>query len=1130
MLYLFRIGDDDRRSPRHSPKTSPRRSPIAITSSNGAPKHIKKQDSYTMAIEEESDPEDYIDKEINRKIALKRTETVKTVVKECINENDDILFKIKRRARAEQEAMKKFKIDKENDYNEQMLIEDSNANIRLTSQQTDNVDNRLANLTGDGEEELPDLAAADVAAAAVLIQSAFKGFKVRKELEEMKAFHRNMSQPICEEHSPKPKHKTRQNSYMEAVCSPPDSFADEPVKRSWKTRQESYNEAINPQEENGKPEDWKKRQNSYLQAIGSSIDVQSQKQETGQGEAKSTNKNIRQDSYQKAVTSVSPNTSISEDSKMDSKFKKRQDSYQKAVDSLSEKSKSTSEPAYKKRQSSYQKAMSDNSTVSENPKNIKNNKNKEKKDAVSKEEKQKKQREPKLGVKLKKEKSTEKKKSKSPRRIPDSYQRPPSSSEDEEKSSSQKRSHKPRGATKKQAEKAGPTISSFSAAADVVNAAIRIQVGWRGYRARCEIREHHDSLDIADQENKEKKRRKPQRKPEKKHGEARGAWADVVNSCITIQRAYRKYRRNKLLKEIGVEDDCEKAEDAIVKIQAHFKGFQTRKAMVKQDIAVVKGKKVSKVVEKNRKSQHQSKVSTPVVNLGVQPKKRPLRTETYVVEDPYIKKTQVGVMKKSADDDLPDLNDSEVQMATVKIQSAFRGFKTRQEMKKRSAGDVVFAVLRIQRAFKRYKARKELKESLPDLNDSEVQMATVKIQSAFRGFKTRQDMKKRSAGDVVFAVLRIQRAFKRYKARKELKESLPDLNDSEVQMATVKIQSAFRGFKTRQDMKKKSAVDVISAVLRIQRAFKRYKAREAFKREEIKAKQAAVERAKKEAARAKEIKDKPHPKEPMTSIKRRQRHDSQQQTPKSELALKRNNEQEIKIKKEAVTYFGNLVPGEKGQPQVSKKTHVPSPLAAKKPQKITSTVVSKKDDLPDLCDKDIQKAAIQIQAAYRGFQTRKVVVKKKSMADIIHSATVIQRAFKKYKARKEESELPDLKAGDVVAATIKIQSAYKGFKTRQSIKKQKENDLPDLSAADVGHAALKIQSAYKGFKTRKMMKKHQEILPGTNLAKVTDATIKIQSAFRGHKSRKQVKENLNNEELPDLNAADVAAAAIKGSV
>merc|ERR1711936_1066902 len=116
----FRIGDDDRKSPRHSPKTSPRRSPITITSSNGTPKQMKKQDSYTMAIEEESDPEDYIDKEINRKIALKRTETVKTVVKECINENDDILFRIKRRTKAEQETLKKMKLDKENVYNEKL--------------------------------------------------------------------------------------------------------------------------------------------------------------------------------------------------------------------------------------------------------------------------------------------------------------------------------------------------------------------------------------------------------------------------------------------------------------------------------------------------------------------------------------------------------------------------------------------------------------------------------------------------------------------------------------------------------------------------------------------------------------------------------------------------------------------------------------------------------------------------------------------------------------------------------------------------------------------------------------------------------------------------------------------------
>merc|ERR1712045_941766 len=171
--------------------------------------------------------------------------------------------------------------------------------------------------------------------------------------------------------------------------------------------------------------------------------------------------------------------------------------------------------AYKKRQSSYQKAMSDNSTISEsvNQKNIKNSKNKERKDAASKEEKQRKkdakESDPKLGDKLKK--TSHKKQSKSPRRRPEAYQRPPSSSEEEDTSASLKRSHKPRGAGKKQLDKqksggkeakSGATISTFSGAADVVNAAIKIQVAYRGYRARCEIREHHDSVEINDEEER----------------------------------------------------------------------------------------------------------------------------------------------------------------------------------------------------------------------------------------------------------------------------------------------------------------------------------------------------------------------------------------------------------------------------------------------------------------------------------------------------------------------------------------------------------------------------------------------------------------------------------------------------
>merc|ERR1712013_957193 len=59
-------------------------------------------------------------------------------------------------------------------------------------------------------------------------------------------------------------------------------------------------------------------------------------------------------------------------------------------------------------------------------------------------------------------------------------------------------------------------------------------------------------------------------------------------------------------------------------------------------------------------------------------------------------------------------------------------------------------------------------------------------------------------------------------------------------------------------------------------------------------------------------------------------------------------------------------------------------------------------------------------------------------------------------------------------ATMKIQSAYRGFKTRKELKESGE-DLPDLKAADVAQATIKIQSAYKGFKVRKNIKEQQEL-------------------------------------------------------
>ena len=247
-----------------------------------------------MAIEEESDPEDYIDKEINRKIALKRTETVKSVVHATINENDDILFRIKRRQKAEQDAMKKMKVNKENVYIEKFVEDDANAN--LPASKTGKRGNDLYETVIEEFKKSPkmqrktgnDNLNEDEASenAAIVIQAMFKGYKIRKELDEIKAFHRNMSQPVDDDRSQSISESNkvtikggqrRQDSYLAAVCSPPDSFADDGpgTKRPWKARQESYAEAVNTQPREAKTADWQKRQNSYQAAVdgGAGLDL-----------------------------------------------------------------------------------------------------------------------------------------------------------------------------------------------------------------------------------------------------------------------------------------------------------------------------------------------------------------------------------------------------------------------------------------------------------------------------------------------------------------------------------------------------------------------------------------------------------------------------------------------------------------------------------------------------------------------------------------------------------------------------------------------------------------------------------------------------------------------------------------
>merc|ERR1711915_496835 len=111
--------------------------------------------------------------------------------------------------------------------------------------------------------------------------------------------------------------------------------------------------------------------------------------------------------------------------------------------------------------------------------------------------------------------------------------------------------------------------------------------------------------------------------------------------------------------------------------------------------------------------------------------------------------------------------------------------------------------------------------------------------------------------------------------------------------------------------------------------------------------------------------------------------------------------------------------------------------------------------------------------------------------------------------------------GDVATAAIKIQSAYKGFQTRKMIKKHKEV-LPDLNCAQVQDATIKIQSAYRGFKTRKQLQESGEDLPNLKCANVVGATLKIQAYYRGFKVRKAIRDQEARQRQAEANISEAA--------
>ena len=237
--------------------------------------------------------------------------------------------------------------------------------------------------------------------------------------------------------------------------------------------------------------------------------------------------------------------------------------------------------------------------------------------------------------------------------------------------------------------------------------------------------------------------------------------------------------------------------DAAVKIQAVYRGFQTRKKVKKYSAVdvVFAAMTIQRVFRKYIARKRQEKLEEGLPDL---------KSADVAMAAVKIQKVYRGFQtRKQQKEELPDLRAPEVAMAAVKIQKVYRGFQARQKVQMLKDPAVAVAAVRIQSVYKGFKTRKAMKpaetEDLPDLRRKDVKQAAVKIQAVYRGFQTRKQIKEDlpdlRAPEVAMAAVKIQKVYRGFQARKKVEV----LKDPEMAKAAVKIQAVYKGFKSRKE-------------------------------------------------------------------------------------------------------------------------------------------------------------------------------------------------------------------------------------------------------------------------------------------------------------------------------------------
>ncbi|XP_077862134.1 twitchin-like [Saccoglossus kowalevskii] len=343
-----------------------------------------------------------------------------------------------------------------------------------------------------------------------------------------------------------------------------------------------------------------------------------------------------------------------------------------------------------------------------------------------------------------------------------------------------------------------------------------------------------------------------------------------------------------------------------------------------------------------------------------------------------------------------DLDDPETKKAAIKIQASYRGFQAKKHRQQKETEVVVTKKV-------------EVEEEIDiDLDDPEVEAAAVKIQAGFKGLKARKQIKEEKS-----KVVKVE-------ASEEEVIDI-DLDDPEVEAAAVKIQAGFKGLKARRHIKEEKSKtvtvvettqdeeididlddpDVEKAAVKIQASFKGMKTRREVK------------------AKAPEKPETPKP-EPPKSSPEEEEIDIDLDDPETEKAALK-----IQASFKGLKARKNLA-AKKDEKQKEEPKPEPAPPKPAEEEEI---------DI-DLDDPETEKAALKIQAQFKGFKARKGAAAKKATEE-----PPKQEPPKPAPTEEEEIDI-DLDDPETEKAALKIQAQFKGMRARKGFGAKKAKEEP----------------------------------------------------------------------------------------